>query len=93
MNNYQKYKNRILNYFYILEDDYIKLYGIIQKDNLFYKIYLQRFNYDIYGERIIEKLRGKGYLSSKECIEKYSNELPLLEEVKVKKKLLFGKRK
>lgn len=92
MENYQNYKNQILNYFYILEDDYIKTYGVIQKEKKFYKILINRFNYDIYGEKIIEKLRGRGYLSKKECDEIYGYELINLEKVKTKKKL-FRKRK
>ena len=93
MNNYQKHKKEIVDYFYTLEDYYIKTYGIIKKDDTFYKIFLDQFNYYMYGERLIEKLRGRNYLSKEECIEKYHLELEELKEVKTKRNSLFRKRK
>ena len=36
MNNYQKHKKEIVDYFYTLEDYYIKTYGIIKKDDTIY---------------------------------------------------------
>lgn len=93
MNTYQKYCRQLLDKFYILEDDYIKLYGVIKKDNIFYKIYMDRFNYLMYGDRLIEKIRGRGYLSYQECQEKYPVELILLDESPQKRNILFRKRK
>lgn len=90
---FDKYKNDIIDYVYIIEDEYIKLFGIIKKDNIFYKIFLEQFNYHLYGDRIIEKLNGRGYLSEMDAIIKYPNGLPILEDVKVKKNIFLKKRK
>ena len=53
MNNYQIYRNEIIDCYYLLENDYIKTYGIIQREFEFYQVYLDRFNYLIHGERMI----------------------------------------
>lgn len=92
MNNYQMYCNEIIDYYYLLENDYIKTYGIIQRECKFYQVYLDHFNYLIHGERMIEKLRGRGYLSEIECKKKYGTDISTLEELS-KRKRLFQKRK
>lgn len=89
----EKYRHEILDYVYIIEDEYIKLYGVIKREEIFYKILLEQFNYILHGERMIEKLSGRGYLSEIESNIKYPNGLPILEDTKVKKNSLFKKRK
>lgn len=91
VNNYQIYRNEIIDCYYLLENDYIKTYGIIQREFEFYQVYLDHFNYLIHGERMIEKLRGRGYLSEIECKKKYGTSLSTLEEPSKRKKL-FQKR-
>ena len=89
----EKYKYERLDYIYIIEDEYIKLYGVIKKENSFYKIFIEQFNYHLYGERMIEKLKGRGYLSEIEANIKYPDGLPTLEDEKVKKNIFLKKRK
>lgn len=95
MNLYQKYKNNVLHYVYLYDDFYIKTYAVIQKNNKFYKIYLDRFNYVWQGDNVIQKLTGRGYVPIEQILEQYKIEqIDDFEEQKTKKKInFFAKRK
>lgn len=74
-----------LDYIYDIYDSYINTYGIIKEDK-YYKEYINHYNYDILGERTIEKLRGRGYISEKEALKKYDiNKLEIKKHTKTKK--------
>lgn len=74
-----------LDYIYDIYDSYINTYGIIKEDK-YYKEYINHYNYDILGERTIEKLKGRGYISEKEALKKYNiNKLETKKYTKTKK--------
>lgn len=74
-----------LDYIYDIYDSYINTYGIIKEDK-YYKEYINHYNYDILGERTIEKLKGRGYISEKEALKKYDiNKLEIKKHTKTKK--------
>ena len=74
-----------LDYIYDIYDSYINTYGIIKEDK-YYKEHINHYNYDILGERTIEKLKGRGYISEKEALKKYDiNKLETKKHTKTKK--------
>lgn len=98
MNLYKKYRNEIICKIYLFEDDYIKTYGIIEKEHEFYKVYIGKFNYMSQGEKLIEKLKGRDYIPVDELKKYYDidniKELKSeSENIKTKLKSMFKRRK
>lgn len=60
-----------LDYVYDIKEDYINTYGIVKED-IYYKEYINHYNYYILGDKMIEKLRGRGYISYDETLKKYN---------------------
>ena len=60
-----------LDYIYEIDESYINTYGIIKKDD-YYREFIERYNYYILGERMIEKLIGRGYISYEKAVKKYN---------------------
>lgn len=90
MNLYQEYKNSIIDFVYLYDDIYIKTYAIIQKDDKFYQLYLNQFNYMWQGDKVLQKLHGRGYIPLEVALQKYNIEyIEELEETKTKKKTNF----
>ena len=92
MNRYQKYKSQIKHYVYLYDRDdfYIKTYGIIQKNGTYYKLYLNHYNYIWHGDKIVEKLEGRGFVPIETVFVQYGlEEIENFEEQKTKKKSIF----
>lgn len=70
-----------LDYIYEIEDSYINTYGLLKEDK-YYMFYLGHYNYYILGEKMIEKLIGRGYITKDECLKKYG-----IEELEKKSKI------
>ena len=68
-----------LDYIYEIDESYINTYGIIQ-ENTYYKEYINHYNYYTLGERMIEKLIGRGYISYEKALKKYN-----VIEIKIQK--------
>lgn len=66
-------KNKILDYVYEHEnEEIVQTYAVTKnEDNIIYLSPIQHFYFSILGERTIEKLEGRGYLSMEEFKEKY----------------------
>lgn len=74
-----------LDYIYEIDESYINTYGIIQ-ENTYYKEYINHYNYYTLGERMVEKLRGRGYISYEEALKKYNvNKLETKKQEKTKR--------
>jgi len=97
MNLYKKYKNEFICKIYIFDEEYIKTYGVIEKEKEFYKIYIDKFNYMAQGEKLVEKLRGRGYISVDEISYYNINDIKEIKKepinIKTKLKTIFQRRR
>ena len=74
-----------LDYIYEIDECYINTYGIVKKDE-YYKEFINHYNYYMMGERMIEKLVGRGYISYDEALEKYNvSKIKTIEKEKTKR--------
>lgn len=79
-----------LDYIYEIDESYINTYGI-KKEDTYYKEYINHYNYYALGERMIEKLKGRGYISYDEALKKY-NVIEIKEKKLEKTKRLFKRK-
>ena len=77
---------QILNYAYERKDEEIVQTYVVTKENEnILLIPLQKFYFSILGEKTIEKLTCRGYLSLEEVKEKYTD-FKIKENIKIKKR-------
>lgn len=78
-------KNDVLDYAYEIDSDNVNTYTLERRENQIYRILNNHYYLDILGEKIISKLRGRGYLSMEEVYQKYQvPEIPIVENEKKK---------
>jgi len=67
-------KKDVIDYVYErIEEEIVQTYEVTKtEEDIVYLSPLQHFYFSILGEKTIEKLEGKGYLSIEEFNEKYS---------------------
>lgn len=80
-------KEKVLDYVYerqTIED--VQTYIVKKENEMINLIPLQHFYYSILGDKTIDKLIGKGYLSMEEFNQKYNN-IPIEQQaIKIKKR-------
>lgn len=80
---FERKPNKSLDYVYEILEDVVKTYEIQKIENQLFCILNGHYYLDILGERTIEKLRGRGYLSMEEACYKYQvTEIPILTDTK-----------
>lgn len=82
-----KGKSKILDYVYERESiEDVQTYILTKENESFLLIPQNHFYFSILGEKTIDKLTSRGYLSMEELYEKYSDVTITKQNVKIKKR-------
>jgi len=75
-----------LDYAYeMVDSENVYTYEIRKKEDAICRIFCTNYHFSILGEKTVEKLRGRGYLSMEEIYQKYGVvEVPIIEQSKKK---------
>ena len=82
-----KEKSKILDYVYERESiEDVQTYILTKDDESFFLIPQNHFYFSILGEKTIDKLTSRGYLSMEELNEKYTDVTITKQNIKTKKR-------
>lgn len=76
-------EEKILDYVYEIVEEDVNTYMLWQKDDIIYRVFRDHYYWSVLGEKTIDKLRGRGYLSLEEAYQKYGVlEIPIWQNEK-----------
>lgn len=75
-----KSESKFLDYIYEIDGEDVNTYILCQSEESIYRISRDHYYWSILGEKTIDKLRGRGYLSLEEACQKYDViEIPIYQ--------------